>query len=63
MNEWLESIKTKVVENKELVIRVGCAVAGAVVGAVITGAIMNNMQSDMLLEELGMERVDEVVTE
>lgn len=52
MKEMLEKAWTKVVENREIVIRVGCAVAGAVIGGVVTAAVINAQADNYLLEEM-----------
>lgn len=41
MKEQLAALWAKVVENKELFIRVGCAAGGALVGAAITSVIQS----------------------
>lgn len=58
MKEQFAALWGKVVENKEIAIRVGCAVGGAVLGAVVTVVVLN-AQQDYLLEEMETSIVEE----
>lgn len=49
-NLW-GKVVNHVVENKELYIRVGLTLAGAVVGATVA-SVASNMQNDYLIEEI-----------
>lgn len=55
--EYYEIAKTKLVENKETVIRVSAVLIGAVIGGVVTTMIKNQQ---MLNEEITMSLVDMV---
>lgn len=52
MKEKLEALWKKVVDNKELVIRVGLTVTGAVVGSVVTSMIANTRFEEFLADEM-----------
>lgn len=52
MNEKLSALWGKIVDHKEIVIRVGCAIVGAAVGSVITAAVINAQADSYLLEEM-----------
>lgn len=58
MKEKVMALWGKVVENKAVVIRVGGAVAGALVGVVVAGLVANS-QEEGLLEEVVMEDMEE----
>lgn len=58
MKEQLLALWGKVVENKDVVIRVGGAAVGAAVGLAIA-AIVVNAQEDSLLEEVVMQIEEE----
>ena len=57
MKELLAKAKAKLVENKELVIRVGSAVAGMAVGAVVAAVIANRQSQPVPLWEEDEEDV------
>lgn len=61
MKEKLNALWAKVVENKEIAIRIGVAVAGAVVGAVITTIVNNSNDFELMADE--SESIADVNTE
>jgi flagellar biosynthesis/type III secretory pathway M-ring protein FliF/YscJ len=54
MNEKLMKIWAKIVENKTTIMRVGLAVAGAVVGVVVASLVANS-QDEELLDDMLMD--------
>ncbi len=56
MNQKLEALWAKAVENKAVLIPVGTALLGALIGATVATAFSNARQ-DLLLEEVFMEQV------
>lgn len=59
MKEKLAALWAKVVDNKEIVIRVGAAVAGAVVGAAVASLVSGSQEEydvDLILD---VEEIEE----
>lgn len=54
MNEKIKALWGKVIENKEVLLRVGSAVLGAVVGVIVASAISNAQHDAFLDEEVTM---------
>lgn len=61
IKEVLKNIAVKAQDNKDLLIKAGCALGGAAIGAVVT-AVVINAQQDNLLEEIrmGIEEDDNI---
>lgn len=63
MKEYLEMLKVKALEHKEILIRVGSAVAGALVGAAVATIVANNQEELLLEEQMDLELIEEETTE
>jgi len=51
MKEYLNALVEKAKENKDLLIKIGAALAGAAVGAVVATLIVNNQSEELPFEE------------
>lgn len=58
MKEKLLVLWTKIVENKEVLIKAGATVAGAAIGLTIA-SMLASAREEMLLEEVDMEQVED----